>query len=207
MSTAYYGRAVPLALRRFARFSESNSIPVRFSSQAATSSIHMWVPVAAGEAAMSPAQSKQAESNSDSLERTGWTGLACREYIFSIFLVLSSFCLCQGFVTSRWTSDRQDLSSKHCDPCFPLNKTAMHLFDQGVHVVMLMTRRKHIEHADSWLGDSPCFFWEGRRLQSMAWDKHEWTSKSHFFCIHRCTHFIVFLHLAYWALFWAWKGP
>jgi hypothetical protein len=124
MSTAYYGRAVPLALRRFARFSESNSIPVRFSSQAATSSIHMWVPVAAGEAAMSPAQSKQAESNSDSLERTGWTGLACREYIFSIFLVLSSFCLCQGFVTSRWTSDRQDLSSKHCDPLFSFKQNS-----------------------------------------------------------------------------------
>lgn len=28
------------------------------------------------------------------------------------------------------------------------------VFSPGVHVVMLMTRRKHIEHADSWLGSS-----------------------------------------------------
>ena len=36
----------------------------------------------------------------------------------------------------------------------PLTKKVLCLFDQGVHVVMLMTRRKHIEHADSWLGSS-----------------------------------------------------
>eukprot|EP00435_Cladocopium_sp_Y103_P060727 s1255_g22.t1 len=85
MSTAYYGRAVPLALRRFVRFSESDSLPVSCSSQAANTSIHLWVPVAAGEAAMSLAQSKQAESDSGSLERTG---LACRECLSSFVFTL-----------------------------------------------------------------------------------------------------------------------
>ena len=96
-----------------------------------------------------------------------------------------------------------DLSSKHCDDCFPLVNTAMHLFDQGVHVVMLMTRRKHIEHADSWLGDSPCFFLGrmGKGGDFKAWPEISTSGQvSRFFpAWHRYTHFIVFVHLAYRA--------